>query len=633
MRALPDRCATPPLDRAAASVKGASMGKVRVRQPGRAFMGRSADGRSEVAFYSAARGRVLGVCCLLLCWLGACQPAGQSAVVIERVQLQAANVAIERGDLEGALPIMQKVAEQSPTAKRWALVARLQLALGSLEAGLSTLQTAVEAFPGEPELMVLYGDTLAALGERERAEEQYHAALLMSPRNVDSWLRVAALTNTVDECQSANRWLRDVPADERTGEVLLVRAELAKCNGSTRRMRELQAEAAQRDDFQVERSLAIARLYLLKTPPALSAAEPLLTRATTSPAAGGALFVLHANVCVDLGNLDCAEDALRTVANGGDLLAREILLRPAVTLLQARIAVERGSWAPAIVSLRRILPFLNREQTSVAQAYLTQAYVGLGMIDEALAARAEVSESSPAYERAQLSLVDHYANAQEFRAAAGTLEMLLAYRPRSVAGYLRLAQVRVQEGRPNQVLGVLQRGLRLVPSAAPLWVALGEHQMSADPARGQASLERAVQLDPVDPAALSALAARYMELDEPQRAFALYEDALPRSLNPAPLQRALAALYAQVGRRLPRALRLAQASLDLQPESAEGEATLAQVLYRLGKPAAALPHMEAAVAADPGNPRYLTELGLIAAAGDQQVVRPTPSATVVAASP
>jgi tetratricopeptide (TPR) repeat protein len=155
------------------------------------------------------------------------------------------------------------------------------------------------------------------------------------------------------------------------------------------------------------------------------------------------------------------------------------------------------------------------------------------------------------------------------------------------------------------------------PDVARIHVNRGEwRRITGDLAGARADLERAVLLDPRDPAAWTALAATQVALGEPA-AFASYDRA--RTLDPSYLPAALGR-----GQLLLRAQRPQDALPDLRaalagPDSAAAHDALGVAIALLGDRPTGLRHIARAVELDPHRPLYLLHLGLAEAEGGAPV--------------
>lgn len=542
-----------------------------------------------------------------------CRPQPATST-LAAVPLQAGQAAIERGDLKGALAALTRASQLDPQRSTFLMLAQVQRSLGVPGAAEQVLAQAEARSFVDAELLVEQGDTAAALGDWSEAEQRYRQALSLEASNADAWARLAAFATSVESCVTAERRFSQVVTGRRSAELLLVQAELAKCLGETDRWYELRVEALRTPRYQASRALSLARLYLRPDSENLVPAEALLGLAVKVPTASSALHALHGKICADLKRLDCAERSLSEAERIEWQRPMGTLRRPAVQLLQAQINVLRGRWERGARALRRLLPRLQGEQAQWATAYLGQALLGLGADEEAKRYLTSLPVDSEAYGHGQRALAARHEVRQEYAEAARVLRTLLRHKPNEAQAYLDLARNLAVQEQAEGAMAVLSQGLAAAPGVADLWVELGRLQWSSDAVRALGQVEQALLIDPQHPLALSLLASHWVENGQGDRAITLYEGALTRSLDPAPLQRALAMHYATAGRRLQRALHLARAASAAAPESAEAEATLGYVLFRNGRLSAALPHMEAAVAAAPGDSELREQLATLTGA-------------------
>jgi tetratricopeptide (TPR) repeat protein len=146
------------------------------------------------------------------------------------------------------------------------------------------------------------------------------------------------------------------------------------------------------------------------------------------------------------------------------------------------------------------------------------------------------------------------------------------------------------------------------PDVARIYANRGEwRRLAGDLAHARADLTRAVEMEPQDPAAWTALAATQVALGDPQ-AFASYDRA--RALDPDYLPAALGR-----GLLLLRAQHPQDALPDLEaalagPDSAAAHDALGVAIALLGDRRTGLRHIARAVELDPSRPLYLLHLGL-----------------------
>ncbi len=125
----------------------------------------------------------------------------------------------------------------------------------------------------------------------------------------------------------------------------------------------------------------------------------------------------------------------------------------------------------------------------------------------------------------QQALADLKANP---RAAESSARAAIADDPLSVDALKSLATVQQATGQPALARATLQRAVRLQPSNPKTWLALGEHDLSGDPAAALNELRAAIYLDPESIAILSTDA-------ESQTIQSDYAQALRASTPPAPV--------------------------------------------------------------------------------------------------
>ena len=126
-----------------------------------------------------------------------------------RYALLAADVALQRGDQDGARDRVEAAAALSPPDPAVRIArARLAVAGADTSAALALLEEAVEADPNHPELRILLGDVQAAAGKVGEAERSWLAAAHLSPADPTPHLRLAALYLAAGEADLARASLQ-----------------------------------------------------------------------------------------------------------------------------------------------------------------------------------------------------------------------------------------------------------------------------------------------------------------------------------------------------------------------------------------------------------------------------------------
>ncbi len=186
--------------------------------------------------------------------------------------------------------------------------------------------------------------------------------------------------------------------------------------------------------------------------------------------------------------------------------------------------------------------------------------------------------------------------------AHAVLEPLASAQPGAAAVHHELGQALAALGRTEEAIASLRYAVKLKPDLAEAWRALGDQLVLADDATGaDAAYAQNIRASVTDPNLMQAALALC------DGKLAVAERLLRARLMAAPTDVAAIRMLAEVGTRLGRytdAGALLARCLELAPSFIGARHNYAIVLFRQQKAAAAIPHIEALLAHDPGDPAY-----------------------------
>lgn len=193
---------------------------------------------------------------------------------------------------------------------------------------------------------------------------------------------------------------------------------------------------------------------------------------------------------------------------------------------RARAALAKGLWAEALRQSVKVMAQRVPDVDSLGIVALCAAVLGETTLREAALNRLLQVEAEPRYYHTLVSgVVDLTANRVD--SAARRFEEILMRSPDDPL--LRYFRGRVQEaaGRPQEALADYQATLRKMPDFAPA-LAAAASLYSTRGAHGKAVklMERAVSIDPANPAYARALAEVYDRAGQKDKARALYQELL-----------------------------------------------------------------------------------------------------------
>ena len=214
----------------------------------------------------------------------------------------------------------------------------------------------------------------------------------------------------------------------------------------------------------------------------------------------------------------------------------------------------------------------------------------------------EILKAVPGQPNATLLLGIAQRACGELQTARAILAALTAAHPQWAAAHLELGLTLGALGRGEEAVVSLRRALELEPDLASAWRALADHlNAMGDDAGADAARGRFLKASTKDPRLLSAAAALC------DNKIAEAEALLRQHLHEYPTDIAAIRMFAEVAARLGRyrdAENLLVRCLELAPGFDGARHNYAVVLFRQGKPAAALPEVERLLALEPHNPNY-----------------------------
>jgi tetratricopeptide (TPR) repeat protein len=348
----------------------------------------------------------------------------------------------------------------------------------------------------------------------------------------------------------------------------------------------------------------------------LEGAAELLRKLAAAPGAGGDVSLRLGRVLAAKGELDTAMDALKAAEAAlagpakGEALGRLAALQEmrggaeaAQTAEAAASADAAGAWPAIALSRARARQGNGDEAVSLAEKAAAagggaEAQSALGYAHEArgdLAAAEAAYRAAVAAEAASLSgnigLARVLRKTGRGAEAEPLLQKVLAAAPGAVDAYKESARVKLALNRVDEAMG-----------DAATAAALAEHDAEAQLLQQQVTIAKALG---------------YVAQGQPD--LAVQDLTALRDRNPGLAEARVGLARALVAKRqFDEALGELKKAAELKPDLAEAHYQLGYVSYAFkGDAAGAIPALEKAVAADPGNVEYRTYLG--AALGDAKV--------------
>ena len=214
----------------------------------------------------------------------------------------------------------------------------------------------------------------------------------------------------------------------------------------------------------------------------------------------------------------------------------------------------------------------------------------------------EILRAVPGHPAARLLLATAHRRLGDVDAALRVLEPLAATQPRWAAAQLELGLALGEAGRGGEAVEALRRAVRLQPTLADAWRALGDHlHAMGDTASADQAYANHVRNATRDPRLLEpalALAEGRIAVAEP-----LLRDHLKQCPTDVAAIRMLAEIASRIG-RYADAESLLTRCLELAPSFTAARHNYAIVLHRNNKPVESLAQLDILLAAEPRSPSF-----------------------------
>jgi tetratricopeptide (TPR) repeat protein len=414
--------------------------------------------------------------------------------------IQYGNFLLQRGDVSGALTVLDQAINLSAGAETFIARSDIYLSLGRVEEAKRDLQKAVEIEPGSVNAWISLGNLYSAQDDLIRAEQAYRQAVALSPGAATGYLSLADLAYDQGELDEAWRLYQTA-----------TRVEPASANPWVRLG---QARSGQEDWAEAE--LAYRQAMSL------------------SPLATEAYIGMSDVVWGSSANLGQALDWLRQADKPGFDLA---------TVYSAmgdmyRQAGQSGLTADYFQKVVVLEPGSPEGYLALSELYLAQ---GLPWEAEHYATLAlDVSPRSPT---AYISLGDIYLALGDIATAEQNYQSARELDTTPTESYLSLADLYLAQGQYTQAIDAYQEALQLDPSNWSLLTAIGDVYLSMGESgeedentkpvyydQALAAYQQAVEVAPEERSAWIALGTLYADVGENDAALSAFDQAA--KLNP-----------------------------------------------------------------------------------------------------
>jgi tetratricopeptide (TPR) repeat protein len=497
--------------------------------------------------------------------LGGCSARKQDLLRAEKLQRD--------GQTEAALSRYLKLFSQVPESQKAAgslielRIAECLWKLGRNREAYSTLQHAVEEYPGNTMAHLRLAELLLSGSAPQEAREQAAIVLAHDPQNIEALsIQGSAAASSGDLAEASEIFRRIIALDPSRLSIALALAELQVHQGDLRSARQTLEASAHSQNSDASPLLALGRI------------DEMTGNAELAERDYRAAIALQDSPQT---NISLAQ----FLARNARFVEAELVMQhaqsttPSFSTVVPDFDLATGHTAGAISSYRKLLSSEAgglSEQRSLVVARLIEA--------ELQRSREEVSSGE--------------INAPSLEGARAYLHLYRAALEPPTAEVLE-AELALEQGDSAGASAHAQRAISLAPDQPPGHYLLGMALLSTgDPAAAGVAFERALERDPDFRPARQAEAQRLFELGDYKEAEAQIANVIVR--EPANLQ--ALCLYARVlmaQKRFSDAFRLAQRAHAANRNAAEPHIILADLASRNHQPASALVHYEEALLLEP----------------------------------
>jgi len=601
---------------------------------------------------------------------------GGCARIDPEAELAAATASLAAGNYaEAGIRLSNVIQAQPSSAEARRLRGELALLLGDFPVAVEELERA-RSFGAPPDATALgLADALATQGQAERALTILDSAQEALAGDANYWTVRAEVLLSLGRSTEAEQALDR--ADQLGGgaRAVIARAGSAFARGDTARAERLLADALTATPN--DPSILNARAQLFARTGRLAEAAVELDRAAELYRTAG-LLPREVATLLGLVQMQLARNDLDAAERTAARLAERAPQAALTAYMQGLVAYRRGRFdeaaaliqplvagSPETVQFRSLLGAIQLALGNFGQAeqqlqmvlassprdpaavkLLAETHLRQQRPEAAIATLRAVADA--AAEDPQVGLLSGLANLLAGNAAQGLLylEQAASLDPTNELLKLQLARAYLAEGRDADAASLLEGAFGGGPAALETGLLRLFAEIRVDPVKAEASAAELLEQFPRDPRALTAVAIHRQLRGDTTSARELFEQAAALETNGATARLTVAALLVQEGRseeaeqllvrvveQQPENIQALTALAELmvgrgayneaaevlagaagQSDSVAPRIALAQLHIRTGDLAAAKRELDAASAAEPGNPEVVAALGLLALA-------------------
>ena len=453
--------------------------------------------------------------------------AAAAAPSLEQVQLTKASFLAQTGNSAQSLAVLEALIARKPDSHlAWTMKGQVEgINPATAQIAQQSLRKAAELKPAEiaPRAGLI---TLALQkGDLEAARQEMEALKKIAPKQLTTQFYEAHLAYAEGRYADAqSRYQAIVRVLPLHPQVLLAAAETELKLDATAQAETLIAKVLTHNPNNLVARQLQAQVYLRMGQPAKAIAG--LATLVDSPRATPQILALAAQAQLLNGNPGAAEQLYAKMAK---LKPTE----PQLRTLMAASALGRQSDQWVYNELRTIAA---EDAGTTADMALVSTYMRRGLPDEALKALAEIDRKRPKDASQRLLRGQILAGKGDLAGARAAFNDALSVSPGNLKAVMALASLDMRESKPDAAKDRLKDFLKQQPRNAKAMLALAE-ALSPDPsqtAERRKLLESAVQADPTDVDARSALVAFQWDMGEGKSALVAAHaavTAMPQSIE------------------------------------------------------------------------------------------------------
>jgi tetratricopeptide (TPR) repeat protein len=528
-----------------------------------------------------------------------------------------------------------KTAQQTPQPQPRALVGlgEIYFNQGRLDRAAAFLSKAKELLPDDVDVRLKLGMCQLSLRQPAEARSAARFVLERRPADPEAPLLLADSCQNASEAEEARSILSGLPAPAASGApVLVAQAMLALKEKKIEEAEALLARSAEAKYYATHSARALIHISRDEGEKADAALQAV---AETAPNpvmhevrwaafkvqrkdAAGARRILEGVVgrrpdyvpgLLALAHLENGEGKQEAALELARKAAATETFNAEAILLAGQILLARADWDAAVVEFERLLSYFPRNP--LGHHYLARAMVGKGELNRAITSLSSAIELDPAFIPSVILFSQIHLRKNDPAPAEAPLRRLLQSRGDLAAGWEQLGEVLKALGRTDEAWRVYESLVKSVPQNALYLFRLGELSLRLGRAtESQAFLVRAMELDKTQLGALELLIGIAFRANQGAEALRLAQSSVQANPQRARPQLIMARVHLTL-KEPEQAEAALKRAIELEPEASEPYLALAQFYGSIQKHDGAVASLEGLLAKNPKSAQALLLKGML----------------------